>query len=78
VKFAIFFISEQPKALYSWSMSTALRQALHRQKKYESPLPKNHDNLMKANIPSSLTQTANGGEFLFKHAWINEVESPNH
>jgi hypothetical protein len=54
-----------------------LEQALYRQKKCENPLPKNHDDLMKADIPASLSQTANGGEFLFKHAWINEVESQN-
>jgi hypothetical protein len=30
---------------------------------------------MKADIPTSLNQTANGGEFLKKHSWINELES---
>ncbi len=71
-------ISEQPNALYSLSTSTALKQAHYRQKKHENLLPllpKNHDDLMKADIPSSLNQTANGGEFLIKHSWINELES---
>ena len=71
-------ISELPNALYSTSTSTALKQALYRQKKRENPLPplpKNHDDLMKADIPSRLTQTADGGEFLIKHGWINRLES---
>jgi len=68
-------ISEQPKALSSLSMYTALTQALYRPKKHENPVSKNYDDLMKADIPSSLNQTANGGEFLIKHSWINELES---
>jgi hypothetical protein len=38
-----------------------------------TPLSKNYDDLMKADIPSSLNHTANRGEFLIKHAWINEL-----
>jgi hypothetical protein len=68
--------SSVPNALYSVSTTNALKLALYREKKLNPlpPLPKTCQNVMKTVIPASLSNTADGLEFLILNSWINDLE----
>jgi hypothetical protein len=68
--------SSLPNALYSMSTTSALKLALHREKKLNPlpPLPKTYQDVMKPVIPASLSNTANGWEFFVLNSWINDLE----
>ncbi len=63
-------------ALYFMSTTNALKLALYREKKLNPlpHLPKKYQDVMKAVIPASLSNTVDGLEFLILNSWINDLE----
>jgi hypothetical protein len=59
------------------STTNALKLALYREKKKLNPLPpllKTYQDVTKAVIPSSLSNTADGSEFLILNSGISDLE----
>jgi len=69
--------SSHPNTHFSMSTTAALKMALYREKKKLNPLPplpKTFQDVMNTVIPSSLTNTADGTEFMILNSWINDLE----
>jgi hypothetical protein len=72
--------SAQPNTLTAMRSGGALKMALFRERMKINPLPplpKSYADVMKAEIPSNLSKTADGKEFLLLKDWTNgnELES---
>ncbi len=65
-----------PNALYSMFTTNALKLALYREKKLNPlpPLLKTYQDVTKAVIPASLSNTADGSEFLILNSRISDLE----
>jgi hypothetical protein len=72
-----FLSLSHPNPLLSMSTTNGLTLALYREKKKLEPLPPlpmTYQEVMKTVIPASLTNTADGSEFLILNSWINNME----